>query len=598
MTEQLNSPQHAGRMPTKDFISGLIQRAFTAWLISDYLFMLGNPGEFTDKTYLSAVSSWKLLLVAGILFLLITLSDKLLKKFRIDDILTGVSVFLYALLVVYRENNIALSVLMTAVVCFVLFWLIGKNGVLPFKKEPGKPAVITALAILGVLFAVYVGGLTAMRYLTYVSPNFDFGIFVNMFYRMKTTGLPDVTCERDTLLSHFAVHISPIYYLILPFYCIFPSPVTLQVAQAVILASGVIPVYLIARKLQLSRLGSVAFSAVYVFYPSISGGCFYDIHENCFLAPLLLWMFYFYLKRQYVPLYTFALLTLLVKEDAFMYIAFFAVFMLLSGLDTEHSIHGCGLLALSLIYFAGASWALEHWGRGIMSSRYTEYIEGDGGLFSVILTVLRNPSLVLYNISDKTRLTFIMQTLTPLLFLPFVTKKPARLILAGPYILLNLMPAYVYQHDIYFQYTFGSVAFLLFAAMLNTADFSEQTRRKTIPCAAAASVLMFTSTTFANKSYYYANYLSSREDAKQIEEVLSVIPADASVKSSTFMLAHVADRMEIYPLRTENDTEYAVIDLRYKKEASDNDYLMMIQNGWELVAEADGLCAVFRAPEK
>lgn len=603
MNESRLSARHAQHMPFGELFRTLIQRAFTACLISDYLFMLGNPGEFTNKTYLSGTAVWAILLVAGILFVLMTLLDRLLGEFRTDDILTGVSVFLYALLVVYRENSIALSVLVTAIVCFVFFFLAGKRKDSPEAAEQPragraweKPAAITAVSVLGVLFAVYVGGLTAMRYLTYVSPNFDFGIFVNMFYRMKTTGLPDVTCERDTLLSHFAVHISPIYYLILPFYCLFPSPVTLQAAQAVILASGVVPVYLIARRLKLSRPGSVAFSAVYAFYPSISGGCFYDIHENCFLAPLLLWMFYFYLKKQYPPLYVFAVLTLLVKEDAFMYIAFFAVFLLLSGQDREHLLHGSALLAVSLLYFGFASYALEHWGRGIMSSRYTEYIPDGGGLFSVIFTVLRNPSLVLYNIADKAKLTFIMQTLTPLLFLPFVTKKPSRLILAGPYILLNLMPAYVYQHDIYFQYTFGSVAFLLFAAMLNTADFPEQTRRKTIPCAAAASVIMFTSTTFANKSYYYASYLASREDAKRIEEVLAVIPADASVKSSTFLLAHVADRMEIYPLRTVNDTEYAVIDLRYKKEASGDDYQMMKQAGWELVAEAAGLCAVFRAP--
>lgn len=40
------------------------------------------------------------------------------------------------------------------------------------------------------------------------------------------------TCERDRVLSHFAVHVSPIYYLFLPFYALFPSPVTLEVLQA------------------------------------------------------------------------------------------------------------------------------------------------------------------------------------------------------------------------------------------------------------------------------------------------------------------------------------------------------------------------------
>ena len=52
------------------------------------------------------------------------------------------------------------------------------------------------------------------------------------------TGLPVTTCERDRVLSHFAVHVSPIYYLFLPFYALFPSPVTLEVLQALLLAFG------------------------------------------------------------------------------------------------------------------------------------------------------------------------------------------------------------------------------------------------------------------------------------------------------------------------------------------------------------------------
>ena len=45
-------------------------------------------------------------------------------------------------------------------------------------------------------------------------------------------------------MSHMKVHISPAWFLILPFYAIFESPVTIQVIQAVIL---VLPVILLAK---------------------------------------------------------------------------------------------------------------------------------------------------------------------------------------------------------------------------------------------------------------------------------------------------------------------------------------------------------------
>ena len=118
---------------------------------------------------------------------------------------------------------------------------------------------------------------------------------------MKKTGLPLVTCERDVLLSHFAVHISPIYYLLLPFYALFPSPLTLQIGQAVIVASGVIPTLLLCKHYCLSGKSTCALVLIYVLHPALSGGCFFDIHENCFLTPLLLWMFYFFERKNIFP---------------------------------------------------------------------------------------------------------------------------------------------------------------------------------------------------------------------------------------------------------------------------------------------------------
>ena len=62
------------------------------------------------------------------------------------------------------------------------------------------------------------------KYRGFCSPAFDFGIFSQMFGSMIKTGIQYTTVERNELLSHFAVHCSPIWYLMLPFYFIFPTP--------------------------------------------------------------------------------------------------------------------------------------------------------------------------------------------------------------------------------------------------------------------------------------------------------------------------------------------------------------------------------------
>ena len=74
---------------------------------------------------------------------------------------------------------------------------------------------------------------------------------------------------------------------------------------------------------------------------------------------------------------------------------------------------------------------------------------------------------VLYECVDPEKLQFLGLTMGPLLALPLVTRKYDRLILLIPYILVNLMSDYPYQHDIFFQYTFGSTACLAYLTVVN-----------------------------------------------------------------------------------------------------------------------------------
>lgn len=86
----------------------------------------------------------------------------------------------------------------------------------------GRRAGLVIAAAAAAVFLAAVLALTVFRVLSYAAPTYDFGIFSQMFHSMRTTGLPVTTCERDRVLSHFAVHVSPIYYLFLPFYALFP----------------------------------------------------------------------------------------------------------------------------------------------------------------------------------------------------------------------------------------------------------------------------------------------------------------------------------------------------------------------------------------
>lgn len=588
-------------------------RAVAAWFTVFFVFgVSGGIGRMLSPEYASDIN----LLIAGALFaaayLLLTLFYLRRRDDTFDRALLYVSVAASAMLVAFESRD-----------AFVITGTAGASAVAIIYAERSlgaKLAVIklprrvwvTGAVFAALLFIIFTGGLTTLRYLTYSTPNYDFGIFVNMFHNMRTKLLPLVTCERDMLLSHFAVHVSPIYYLILPFYALFPSPVTLQIAQAVILASGVAPIFLLCRLKGLSDKYGFIFSLVYCLYPSLSGGCFYDIHENCFLVPLILWALYFFESRRFAGLYIFAALTLLVKEDAPVYVAFIALYMLLSGGDAAQNaedahdtfyrrnrckIHGIILFGISLAYFLCVAYYLNTYGQGVMAYRYSNYLApGQKGLFEFVRNVIADPALVFGESFDMTeKIAFLLFMLVPLAFLPVLSTKPARFILLLPMLLVNLMTDYQYQYSIWFQYTFGSLAFLFYLAIVNVSELGARARRCAVLVSAAAASMMFCGTALT-KTYYIDKYFLEYDDNRTITDVLESIPADTSVKASTFFVAKLADRDEIYDIDTKHPTEYAVIDLRIDSAKNASRYGQLISQGWTEIVYEDGLVAVLAAP--
>lgn len=580
-----------------------LQRLITSLLIScgAFLCFCASEEPFTSLEYMASVSFTAHVAVIFALFVALTAVFTVFESKRTEDLILFASFVFYALLCVSACENMYF----TFAVCCILFAVCkhcfsDMESFFPF----GKRSLIISCGICFAFFALFVGLQTSFRVLTQSTPCFDFGIFSQMYYYMKETLLPLTTCERSVLLSHFDIHVSPIYYVFLPIFAIFPHPVTLQVCQALLLASGIIPLALLCRKFALSRRMTALFAVCYAFYPSIAGGCYYDLHENKFLLPLLLWLFLYIEKNKWWGVMTFGALTLLVKEDAPVYVAFAAIYMLISKKDLKK---GIVLLATSLVYFLIVVSYLENYGyAGIMSYRYNNYIyEEGGGLLTVIKSVIISPANVFNEIFDVTsdvagsKIIFMLQTLSPLGFLPFITKKYHRFILLGPYVLVNLMPDYVYQHSIYFQYTYGAAAFLFYLSIMNFSELSYAFKRTLSVFAATASVLFF-SATVAQKPNYIENYSISRENHAYVSEVLADIPEDASVAANTMYVTGASQRREIYSMDDNNykndpvHTEYLVFDLRYSSNRTLYSEKYENDPSYELVAYRDKWIAVLR----
>jgi uncharacterized membrane protein len=137
-------------------------------------------------------------------------------------------------------------------------------------------------AVVAVVFAVYTT-LSVARYVTGNPTSWDLGIFTEAVARYSHFQAPLVAIKgMDVMGDHF----SPIVAVLAPLFWLFPSPVTLLVAQAVLAAVSVIPVYRAAAAL-LTRNEARLIAAAYGLSWGLASMVWYDFHEVAFAVPLL-----------------------------------------------------------------------------------------------------------------------------------------------------------------------------------------------------------------------------------------------------------------------------------------------------------------------
>ncbi len=604
-------------------IPDLVRNIIFSWVfaaLTEYIILPSDLRNLAALDGLAEMSFVRLIVVACVVLIVISTISVFVKSTVIGR-LTIVSVF-FALALAALLSSATLAFLCA---CILVMLILIAYGIYGRDKSPepthdsskSHKVYVWLTAGLAAAFFLFVSSWTVGRVYSFSTPTYDFGIFSQMFHSMKATGRPITTLERDGLLSHFAVHVSPIYYLLLPFYSLFPTPVTLQILQAAVLTSAVIPLWKIGKHHGLTGVQRTLICAALFLYPAYSGGTSYDIHENCFLPPLILWLFYGIDKKNTAVIAVAAILTLAVKEDAAVYVAVIAVWLIVKTVlnsgkrDIKNLVTGTLLLAVSLIWFFLVTGYLAESGDGVMTNRYKNFMyDGSSSLITVIKAVILSPAKVLYECVDADKLKFIAMTMLPLLGLPLLTRRYDRYILLIPYILVNLMSDYVYQHDIFFQYTFGPSAFLIYLTVVNLADFKVDKRRtfSLIACV-LVGVTCFANTVIPKAVRYPTNAINNYEYYQNIRDTLDTIPDSASVTATTFYTTYLSQRETLYDVNYASkehllQTEYVVLKVnansecrKYATNGEDNGFENLVKlledNGYKKYGVLDGVLVIY-----
>ena len=586
----------------------LVRRMITAWLGAAGMELLLSPGSLAALSTIASLSPLRLTLMAAAIFTILHFLPEKAQRWALPVAFLPLMGSLFTSFT-WLYLAACLLILSILIVYAIKGWAYTPSRSLTRAAE--KPLYFWLTVAVGIFFFVFVSVWTVCRVWSFSVPTFDFTIFAQMFHNMKETGLPMTTVERDGPLSHFAVHVSPIYYLLLPFYCIVPRPATLQVLQAAVLASAFIPLWKLGRHHGLAPWVRFLLCLVLALYPSYAGGVSYDIHENAFLTPLILWLFYGLDRRSIPTTVIAAALTCMVKEDAAVYVAVIGLWQIARGClfktKNWNLAAGLCLIAGSVAYFLAVTGYLAQSGDGVMTGRYRNFMyDGSDSLFTVIKAVLLCPMKAVYEAADPEKLEFLGLTMGVLMGLPLMTRRYERYTLLIPYLLVNLMSDYQYQHNIFFQYTYGATACLLYLAMVNLADL-KRGRLYILTAVIAASGVCFLLNVVPKASNYPMYCRVYAETYAQRRETLALIPEDASVAATTFYTAPLSSRETLYDVKYASEDhilgcEFVVLNPKdttsFKKYGSKDAFVAMLEeNGYTLHAELEGQILIYRAAQ-
>lgn len=506
------------------------------------------------RDFVQNIDMGKSILYMAIGFIVLTIIHWIVpKKLRFSDHILAVgAIFYFNFTLLWKGMNLYLCISFAIVSAILVNYIIGalkKNHIEGMCRIPDKVCGIVVLAA-----AIFVGTVMSvfmiLRDKCFETQCFDMGIFLQMYDHMADDLKPITTCERDFEMSHFKVHASYILYLLLPFYKIFSSPVTLHIAHSVLVMGGVIPLFLIAKKREIKGIPLIGICLAYCFSVGITGPLYYFFHENSFLPTLLMWLLWAVDNKKIPMFYIMSALVCFVKEDAPLFIICIGMYMFFEYKGEFKRIHGIIVSLLSGIYMISIlNYLTEHGdGQSMSSSRFGHLmIDSTGGMSEVVKNSLSDPAYLISMLFNESTIQYLLAVMLPLLFVPLFTKKIHRYLLMMPFIITNLVIGFFYScaADVGFQYTLGPATMLIYLSTVNISEM-EESRKRQLPILMAVVSIIMTFGTQTKFAYCINSYKFNKEGIAAVDEMLDSIPQDASVLCDPYYVPHVAQREKVY----------------------------------------------------
>lgn len=373
-------------------------------------------------------------------------------------------------------------------------------------------------------FAAVFGTVAILRHRAFESGRFDLG---NMTQAVWSTAHGDVLSVTDVngeQITRLGSHFDPILAALAPLWWLWPSPEALLVLQAVALAAGAIPLYLLARR-HLPDRPAAAIAGAYLLFPPVQWLTVSDFHPVALATPLLLAAWYFLDAGRLWPFALLAAAAIATKEHVGLAVAGLGAWYALDrGERRRGAVIAVGAGAVAVVaalvvvpYFAPAGGAFE--------SRYED------------------PSL------DGRDLGYVARLLLPLALVPLGA--PAALLAALPELILNALSSVRTQTSVQTHYAATIAPALLVATVFGVRRLGPRAAYAVLAAAVAGAVALGP-----------LGRVETRADAHDaaLRRAVALVPDDAAVSATNALGAHLSARERVLSFPVLARADWVAVD--------------------------------------
>lgn len=177
--------------------------------------------------------------------------------------------------------------------------------------------------LAGLVFAGYTA-FSIWQWNNFVSPSWDLGIFTQLLDRYRNLAEPIVTIKGPGY-HLWGDHFHPVLVVLTPLFAVFPTGLTLLIAQNALFAISVVPITKLARE-RMGRAGTVL-AVAYALSWGLANAVAVQFHEIAFAVPFLAFGLVSYVSGRIWLATAWIGALVFVKEDLGLTVAAFAAVM-------------------------------------------------------------------------------------------------------------------------------------------------------------------------------------------------------------------------------------------------------------------------------